>query len=204
MYVDLMQLKGWLIKMGTTNILIVGVGGQGTLLTSRIIGSLAMELGYDVKLSEVHGMAQRGGSVVTHVKFGDKIFSPLIEVGKADIIIAFEKLEALRWLHYLSDTGVIIVNDQKIDPLPVILGIAQYPHDVLDRIREGSSKCIVIDALSIAKGLGNDRVLNTVLLGVLANQLDIPIEVWLKAVEENVPSSTIEINKRAFMEGYNQ
>ncbi len=204
MYVDLMQLKGWLIKMATTNILIVGVGGQGTLLTSRIIGNLAMDLGYDVKMSEVHGMSQRGGSVVTHVKFGDKVFSPLIEIGTADIIIAFEQLEALRWSHYLSDTGTIIVNEQKIAPLPVILGNEQYPTDVIDKVKDRSFKCIAIDALKIARNLGNDRVLNTVLLGVLAKQLEMPVEGWLDAVEENVPPKTIAINKRAFKEGYNQ
>lgn len=199
-----MQLKGWLIKMATTNILIVGVGGQGTLLASRIIGNLAMDLGYDVKMSEVHGMSQRGGSVVTHVKYGNKVFSPLIEIGTADIIIAFEKLEALRWSHYLSDTGTMIVNNQRIDPLPVILGTAHYPTDVMDEIKSRSFRCIEVDALNIARNLGNDKVLNTVLLGVLAKQLDMPIKNWLAAVEANVPSKTIAINKKAFNEGYNQ
>src|SRR5690606_28647621 len=124
--------------------------------------------GYDVKLSEVHGMAQRGGSVVTHVKFGRKVFSPLIEVGTADIILAFEKMEALRWIHYLKQDGTIIVNDQSIDPMPVITGLAQYPDDIWQRLNKWSSNVISIDALSIAKELGNIRVANTVLLGVLA------------------------------------
>lgn len=203
-YAALMQLKGWMIKMGTTNILIVGVGGQGTLLTSRIIGNLAMDLGYDVKLSEVHGMAQRGGSVVTHVRFGDIVYSPLIEIGKADIIIAFEKLEALRYIHYLSDTGVIIVNNQRIDPLPVILGSAEYPSDIIDKIKESSARSIVVDALDMARDLGNDKVLNTILLGILARQLDMPMEKWLNAVEKNVPPKTVDINKNAFLKGYNQ
>lgn len=203
-YVGLMRLKGWLIKMATTNILIVGVGGQGTLLTSRIIGNLAMELGYDVKLSEVHGMAQRGGSVVTHVRFGDKVYSPLVEIGKADIIIAFEKLEALRYMHYLSDNGTMIVNDQKIDPLPVVLGQSEYPMNIANKIEENGAKCIMVDALNMARDLGNDRVLNTILLGILARQLNMSVEQWLKAVEQNVPPKTIEINRNAFLKGYNQ
>src|SRR5690554_5936565 len=116
--------------MKKTNILIVGVGGQGTLLTSRVLGSLACKMGYDVKVSEVHGMAQRGGSVVTHVRFGDRVSSPLIEEGRADILLAFEKMEALRWIHYLKEDGMLIVNDQAIDPMPVITGAAQYPDDI--------------------------------------------------------------------------
>lgn len=189
--------------MDDKNILIVGVGGQGTLLASRILGSLAMEQGYDVKLSEVHGMAQRGGSVVTHVKFGRKVFSPLIEVGTADIILAFEKMEALRWIHYLKQDGTIIVNDQSIDPMPVITGLAQYPDDIWQRLNKWSSNVISIDALSIAKELGNIRVANTVLLGVLAQKLGVPAESWEKIIENTVPSKTIEINKQAFYRGYN-
>lgn len=188
--------------MDNKSILIVGVGGQGTLLASRILGSLAMEQGYDVKLSEVHGMAQRGGSVVTHVKFGRKVFSPLIEIGKADIILAFEKMEALRWIHYLKKDGTIIVNDQSIDPMPVITGSAEYPDDIWQRLNKWCSKVISIDALNVAKEIGNIRVANTVLLGVLAQKLDIPTETWEKIIENTVPSKTIEINKKAFYRGY--
>lgn len=184
------------------SILIVGVGGQGTLIASRILGSLAMELGYEVKLSEVHGMAQRGGSVVTHVKFGRRVFSPLIEVGKADIILAFEKMEALRWIHYLKKDGTVIVNDQSIDPMPVITGLAQYPNDIWQRLNKWCSKVISIDALSIAKEVGNIRVVNTVLLGVLAQKLGIPTTTWEKIIENTVPPKTIEINKQAFYKGY--
>lgn len=190
--------------MATTNILIVGVGGQGTLLTSRILGNLAMELGNDVKLSEVHGMAQRGGSVVTHVRFGERVHSPLVEIGKAHIIIAFEALEALRYMHYLSEDGIIIVNDQRIDPLPVVLGQSEYPNDIVDRIQENCHRCIVVDALKMARDLGNDRVANTILLGILAKQLDMPIENWLGAIEQNVPPKTVEINRDAFLQGYGQ
>ncbi len=188
--------------MNSKSILIVGVGGQGTLLASRILGSLAMEQGYEVKLSEVHGMAQRGGSVVTHVRFGHNIFSPLIEPGKADIILAFEKMEALRWIHYLKKGGTIIVNDQAIDPKPVITGAAQYPDDVLQRINKRCLDLISVDALAVAKQIGNIRVVNSVLLGVLAQKLDIPVAVWEKVIKETVPSKTIDVNLQAFYKGY--
>ena len=190
--------------METINILIAGVGGQGILLTSKIIGHLAIDLGYDVKISEVHGMAQRGGSVVTHVRFGKKVNSPLIEIGKADIIMVFEKLEALKYTHYLTDEGIMIVNDHRIDPLPVALGYSEYPDNVEGKICENCPESIIIDALKIARELGNDRVLNTVLLGVLAKQLDIERDKWLKAIEENVPPRTIDLNKNAFLIGFDK
>jgi len=188
--------------MNNKNILIVGVGGQGTLLTSRILGKLAMEQGYEVKLSEVHGMAQRGGSVVTYVRFGHNIFSPLIEPGEADIILAFEKMEALRWVHYLKKGGIIIVNDQAIDPMPVITGAAKYPDDVMQRINNRCSNLISIDALGIAKQLGNIRVVNSILLGVLAQKLDIPVTAWEKVIKETVPPKTVDVNLQAFYKGY--
>ena len=140
--------------METKNILIVGVGGQGTLLTSRIIGDVAVKKGYDVKMSEVHGMAQRGGSVVTHVRYGDKVYSPLVEEGTCDILLAFEKLEALRWIHYLKEDGIAIVNNQEINPMPVITGAAQYPEDIIERIKVTCKKTYIVDALNIAKELG--------------------------------------------------
>ena len=150
--------------MKTKNIMIVGVGGQGTLLTSRILGGLAMDAGYDVKLSEVHGMAQRGGSVLMQVKYGDKVHSPLVEPGEADIIFAFEKLEALRYIHYLKEDGVIIANTQRIDPMPVVMGMAEYPEDVETQIKSVNDKACLIDALSIAKEIGNVRVVNMIMI----------------------------------------
>ena len=188
--------------MKTTNILIVGVGGQGTLLTSRIIGTLALNSGYDVKMSEVHGMAQRGGSVVTHVRFGDRILSPLVEPGKADIILAFEKLEAYRWLPYLKKDGIMVVNDQEIDPMPVIVGASRYPDGLPEKISCRCGQFALIRALDIAERIGNAKVVNTVLLGVLAKYLEASPEAWQKAIEETVPPKTIEINKSAFSKGY--
>lgn len=188
--------------MKTNNILVVGVGGQGTLITSRILGNLALEMGYDVKLSEVHGMAQRGGSVVTHIRFGEKVYSPLVEVGQADIIVSFEKLEALRWLHYLKKDGIMLVNTQEIDPMPVIIGASSYPEDVIEQLKEDCKNVYAIDALSRAKALGNIRVANTVLLGLLAKHMSIPKEKWIEIIEKTVPVKTIKINTEAFEEGY--
>lgn len=184
------------------NILIVGVGGQGTLLTSRVLGNLACTLGYDVKVSEVHGMAQRGGSVVTHVRFGEKIFSPLIEKGKADILLAFEKMEALRWKHYLKKDGMLIVNDQSINPMPVITGAAKYPDDILNRLVNSVSNVFIINAMEIAKELNNIRVSNSVLLGVLAQYMDIELQYWEEALSCTVPPNTIQVNLEAFNKGY--
>jgi indolepyruvate ferredoxin oxidoreductase beta subunit len=189
--------------MKTTNILIVGVGGQGTLLTSRIVGNLALNSGYDVKMSEVHGMAQRGGSVVTHVRIGSKVSSPLIEQRQADIILAFEKLEAYRWVNYLKDDGIMIVNDQQIDPMPVIMGTVPYPENIPEKINSRCELFVLVNALDIAEKVGNIRVVNTVLLGVMAGYLEIELEAWLKSIEENVPPKTIEVNKSAFISGYN-
>lgn len=189
--------------MKNNNILIVGVGGQGTLLTSRILGNLALELGHDVKLSEVHGMAQRGGSVVTHVRFGEKIYSPLIEPGTADIILAFEKMEALRWIHFLHSEGIAVVNDQAINPMPVITGAHHYPEDIWQRLNNTCSKVYTINALDIAKNIGNIRVANSVLLGVLARQMNIDLSIWEKVLENNVPPKTIKMNLQAFYQGYN-
>jgi indolepyruvate ferredoxin oxidoreductase beta subunit len=188
--------------MVNKNILIVGVGGQGTLLASRVLGSLAAKLGADVKLSEVHGMAQRGGSVVTHVKFGDKVYSPLVSRGDADIILAFESLEALRWCDYLKSDGTMVVNDQKIAPMPVITGDREYPVDIYEQIRQRVGNLIIIDALSKAVECGSAKAANTVLLGVLAAGMDIDKDIWLECLEETVPPKTVDINKRAFNVGY--
>ena len=189
--------------MSAKNILIAGVGGQGTLLASRVLGKLFLSLGYDVKISEVHGMAQRGGSVVTHVKYGDKVYSPLVEPGGADILLAFEKMEAVRWIHFLKDDGMDIVNTQEIDPMPVILGTEQYPGDLDELLNELCSNPVTIDALSIAADLGNVRVVNTVLMGALARHLDIDVTKWEDAIKATVPPKTIDINLRAFYSGYN-
>ncbi|HZJ82454.1 MAG TPA: indolepyruvate oxidoreductase subunit beta [Clostridia bacterium] len=189
--------------MKNTSILIVGVGGQGTLLTSRVLGNLAVELGYDVKVSEVHGMAQRGGSVVTHVRFGKKVSSPLIEEGNADILLAFEKMEALRWVHFLKEDGMLIVNDQVINPMPVITGAAEYPQDISTRLEDAIAHTFSIDALQIARQMGSIRVSNSVLLGVLAQNMDIERQDWEKILSSTVPPKTIDMNLEAFNIGYN-
>ncbi|PKM96229.1 MAG: indolepyruvate oxidoreductase subunit beta [Firmicutes bacterium HGW-Firmicutes-1] len=188
--------------MTTNNILVVGVGGQGTLITSRILGNLAMSLGYDVKLSEVHGMAQRGGSVVTHIRYGEKVHSPLVEVGQADIIVSFEKLEALRWKHFLKEDGIMLVNTQEIDPMPVIIGTSTYPEDIIEQLEQECENVIAIDALSRAKELGNIKVANTILLGLLAKNMSIPKDKWIEIIKSTVPQKTIDINIAAFENGY--
>ena len=186
----------------TKNIMIVGVGGQGTLLASRILGNTVINEGYDVKLSEVHGMSQRGGSVVTYVKYGEKVYSPIVDKGEADIILAFELLEAYRALPYLKKGGKIIVNDQKIDPMPVISGLAQYPENIADKLKEVAD-CTVVDALSLAKEAGNTKSVNVVLIGVMAKSTDIPYEKWIETVKATVPPKFLEANLKAFELGYN-
>ena len=175
--------------MAAKNIMIVGVGGQGTLLTSRILGGLAIAGGYDVKLSEVHGMAQRGGSVVTFVRYGDKVAEPIVEEGQADVIIAFERLEALRYAHFLKKDGALIINDWRIDPMPVVIGAAQYPENIIETLGE-------------EKKIGNPRVFNLIVLGVAAQHMDFTKEQWYEVIEKTVPPKTIEINKKAFDVGY--
>lgn len=187
--------------MNTKNIMIVGVGGQGTLLTSRILGGIIMQAGFDVKLSEVHGMAQRGGSVVTYVRYGEKVFEPIVEIGQADVLIAFEKLEALRYVHYLKKDGVLIVNDQRIDPMPVVIGAATYPEHIIEDL-EKDYKVLKVDAVSEAKNLGNIKAFNTIILGVAAKHMSFTKDEWLNVIEHTVPEKTIEINKKAFEIGY--
>lgn len=189
--------------MHKLNIMIIGVGGQGTLLASRVIGNVALKRNYDVKMSEVHGMAQRGGSVVTNVKIAEKVHSPIIEKKEADIILAFEKLEALRWIEYIKPGGIAILNDQEITPIPVIIGKAKYPEEILAKIQKNYDNIITIDALSIAKKCGTIKAVNTVLIGLMASTLDIPKEEWLESVKENVPEKFINVNLKAFEEGYN-
>lgn len=189
--------------MEKLNIMIVGVGGQGTLLASRILGNVALKLNFDVKVSEVHGMSQRGGSVVTYVKFDKKVFSPLVEKGEADIILAFEQLEALRWVDYLKEGGRMLVNEQKINPMPVIIGKAKYPENIIQKIKDNYKNTISIDALRIAKECGNIKAVNVVLLGLLAKSTDIAKDIWMEAIKETVPQKFLDANVKAFEAGYN-
>lgn len=187
--------------MKAMDVVIVGVGGQGTLLASRILGALADELGADVKVSEVHGMSQRGGSVITYVRLGDNVASPMVDMGSADYILAFEQLEALRALPYLKKGGSMIVNTQKIWPMPVITGAAAYPGDVIENLRE---KCDLtcLDALSVAVECGEARAVNLVLLGVMASRIGGDKQAWIQAVKACVPERLIEVNLKAFERGY--
>ena len=190
-----------------TNIMIVGVGGQGSLLASRILGNSALKLNYDVKVSEVHGMSQRGGSVVTYVRYGEKVYSPIICRGEADIIIAFEQLEALRWLPYLKKGGVIIASTQKINPMPVITGTAGYPNDIIKTISETGVKVIGADAFSLAKQAGTDKASNVVLIGVLAKYMsgsgnNISKDVYTDALRESISPNLFGVNLAAFNLGY--
>lgn len=187
--------------METKNIMIVGVGGQGTLLTSRILGKLMINAGFDVKLSEVHGMAQRGGSVVTFVRYGDKVYEPIVEEGTADLLIAFERLEAKRYEAFLKKDGVIVLNDVRIDPMPVVTGAAVYPENLKEDL-EKNHTVYAVDANAEAAKLGNPRVFNLIVLGLAAKKLDFDKETWLKVIEETVPPKTIDINKQAFLMGY--
>lgn len=187
----------------TKNIMIVGVGGQGTLLASRILGNVAIEQGYDVKVSEVHGMSQRGGSVVTYVRYGEKVYSPVIAEGSADVILAFEQLEAIRYINYLKKDGIILVNSQTIDPMPVITGAATYPQDIIERIKAAGANIIAVDALSAAVEAGNTKAVNVVLIGLLASRTDIEKDVWVRVLERTVPPKFLEVNKKAFELGYN-
>ena len=186
--------------MATKNIMIVGVGGQGTLLTSRILGGLAVEAGYDVKLSEVHGMAQRGGSVVTFVRYGENVYEPIVEEGHADIIIAFEKLEALRYAHFLKKDGVLIVNDWRIDPMPVVIGMAEYPENIIEKLSGEYNVCSV-NAMEEAKKLGNSRVFNLIVLGAASKYMDFTQQQWHDVIKNTVPPKTVEININAFDAG---
>ena len=186
----------------TMKVMIVGVGGQGTLLASRILGKTVIREGYDVKVSEVHGMSQRGGSVVTYVKYGEKVWSPIIDKGEADIILAFELLEAYRALPWLKPGGKIIVNTQSINPMPVITGAAEYPTDILGKLGEMKVDVVPVDALALATAAGSIKAVNVVLMGVMAKSTDIPYENWVQTVRETVPEKFLDVNLRAFDSGY--
>lgn len=184
------------------SIMIVGVGGQGSLLASKLLGKLLMNEGLDVKVSEVHGMSQRGGSVVTYVRCGEKVYSPVIDKGGADCIVSFEKLEAARWVEYLKKDGVIITNTQQIDPMPVITGAAVYPENILEELSE-KVKVDALDALSLATEAGSAKAVNIVLMGRLAKYFDISYDKWIEAIETTVAPKFVELNKKAFELGYN-
>ena len=187
--------------MGVKNIMIVGVGGQGTLLTSRILGNLAIHAGFDVKLSEVHGMAQRGGSVVTFVRYGEEVAEPIVEEGCADVLIAFEKLEALRYLHFLKEDGVIVVNDWRIDPITVVTGAAQYPDGVIESLCK-ARKTVVVEATRTAIEMGAPKAFNVIVLGAAARYVGFRREDWLQVIEATVPPKTMEVNRKALEAGY--
>ncbi|MBR4099681.1 MAG: indolepyruvate oxidoreductase subunit beta [Clostridia bacterium] len=187
--------------MQTKNIMIVGVGGQGTLLASKLLGKLLLGKGYDVKVSEVHGMSQRGGSVVTYVRYGDKVYSPVIDKGEADVIVSFEMLEAARWAEYLKKDGVIITNTQQVNPMPVITGAQEYPQNLENKLKEKGINLDALDALSLAEKAGSSKAVNIVLMGRLSKQFDFTEEEWLAAIEQSVPPKFLELNKKAFALG---
>lgn len=184
------------------NVLIVGVGGQGTLLASKFLGAAAALSGKDVKVSEVHGMSQRGGSVITCVKIGEKIASPIIDEGEADVILAFEQLEAIRWLPYLKKGGTIITNIQKINPMPVVSGAAKYPENIIDVLKKSDVELVTLDALGLAAECGSTKAVNVVLLGVLASRLsEVPASIWEESLKSVVPAKMYDINEKAFQKG---
>lgn len=188
--------------MMTKNILIVGVGGQGTLLASKVMGKVFLDSGYDVKVSEVHGMSQRGGSVVTYVRYGDEVYSTLIDKGEADILLSFEALEAARWLPYLKKDGVVITNTQRLNPLSVVMGKATYPDDILEKIKAAGVNPVEVDALALAEEAGSAKSVNVVLLGIAAKHIGLDKQLWLDAVKSTVPPKTVDMNVAAFEKGY--
>ena len=187
----------------TKNVMIVGVGGQGSLLASKLLGRLLLDEGYDVKVSEVHGMSQRGGSVVTYVRYGEKVYSPVIDRGEADYIVSFELLEAARWLPYLKKDGQIVTNIQQIDPMPVITGAMEYPSGLVEKMKASGAKVDALDCLALAEQAGSAKAVNIVLMGRLSHYFDIPEEAWLAAMEAIVPAKFLEMNKIAFGLGKN-
>jgi indolepyruvate ferredoxin oxidoreductase beta subunit len=184
-----------------TSVLIVGVGGQGTILAGKVLASAAMLSGLDVKMSETHGMAQRGGSVVTQVRFGREVWSPVIDPGEVDHILAFEQLEALRWSHYLRPGGVIVVSTQTVNPMPVLLGTATYPADVLQTLRS-RGRVVALDAPALAEAAGNARTSNIVLVGCLARRLNLDRDCWDAALVSSIKPKFLDVNKAAFRLGW--
>lgn len=188
--------------MMTKNILIVGVGGQGTLLASKVMGKVFLDSGYNVKVSEVHGMSQRGGSVVTYVRYGDEVYSTLIDKGEADILLSFEALEAARWLPYLKKDGVVITNTQRLNPMSVVMEKATYPDDILEKIKAAGVNPVEVDALALAEEAGSAKSVNVVLLGIAAKHIGLDKQLWLDAVKSTVPPKTVDMNVAAFEKGY--
>lgn len=189
--------------MHTKNVMIVGVGGQGSLLASKLLGRLLLSEGLDVKVSEVHGMSQRGGSVVTYVRYGEHVYSPVIDEEGADFIVSFELLEAARWLPYLKKDGVIVTNTQQIDPMPVITGNATYPEDLVKKMKETGARVDALNCLELAEKAGSVKAVNLVLMGRLSHYFDLEEEKWQKAIEESVPPRFLEMNRKAFELGRN-
>lgn len=189
--------------MNTKNVMIVGVGGQGSLLASKLLGRILITKGYDVKVSEVHGMSQRGGSVTTYVRFGKKVYSPIIDKGEADFVVSFEILEAARALEYLKPAGKVITNIQQIDPMPVISGKMKYPENLKGQMEEMGVDIDAFDALALAAEAGSSKAVNLVLLGRLSKYFDFTEEEWMKTIEEGVPAKFLEMNKKAFLAGRN-
>ncbi len=187
--------------MKTTNVMIVGVGGQGTLLASKLLGRLLLSKGYDVKVSEVHGMSQRGGSVVTYVRYSNKVYSPVIDKGEADVIVSFEMLEAARWVEYLKKDGVMVTNTQQINPMPVITGACDYPENLESKIKNLGVKLDALDALTLAEKAGSAKAVNIVLMGRLSKLFDFTESEWISAIEQSVPEKFLELNKKAFALG---
>ena len=185
------------------NIMIVGVGGQGSLLASRIIGNAVLLKGFDVKVSEVHGMSQRGGSVVTYVRYGDEVWSPVICRGEADIILSFELLEAARWLPYLKKDGMIVVNTQEINPMPVITGAMTYPDNIVEKIRAKGVKVVAADTLKLAREAGNEKSSNVALIGLMGKYLSFDTDTLRESVKMSVPPKFLDVNLKAFELGYN-
>ncbi len=188
----------------TKNIMIVGVGGQGSLLASKLLGHLLLTQGYDVKVSEVHGMSQRGGSVVTYVRFGEKVYSPIIDKGQADFIVSFEQMEAARYVSWLKMDGTIVTNTQQMDPLPVVTGAAEYPKDLITKMRQDGIRVDAMDCLSLAEEAGSSKAVNIVLMGRLSRYFDISAEKWEEAIRACVPEKFIELNLKAFALGRGQ
>ncbi len=189
--------------METKGIVIAGVGGQGSLLASKLLGRVLVNEGYDIKVSEVHGMSQRGGSVITYVRYGDKVYSPVVQSGEADYIISFERIEAARYAHLLKVGGIIITNTQRIDPMPVIIGSAEYPENILDELTAKGVHIEAMDALTLAEEAGSSKAVNIVLMGQLAKHFHIDYDRWISAIEQTVKPKFIELNQKAFELGYN-
>ena len=183
------------------NVMIVGVGGQGALLASKTLGQVLLDAGYDVKVSEVHGMSQRGGSVVTYVRYGKKVYSPIVDKGQADYIVSFEMLEAARYTDYLKPDGKIVVNTQMIDPMPVITGAVKYPENLEQKMKDAGFFVDAVDCLSLAQQAGTAKAVNIVLMGRLSKYMNFAEEEWLKAIEKLVKPQFLEMNKKAFALG---